>query len=175
MFLFSGVWGQETTAPPRSLPAVEEMLENIRENLHSNRFLLSQYTYSERQELIQLNKKGEPQKTKVRNYEVFPAMVEDLIYRRLISKNGKPVKEKELRKQDKKYDKKAQKYAKKGRKRGLQAGSEYEAGEAETLRKEKELIDEMLRLYHFKIQGRELLEEHTTLVVSFTPRPKFKS
>jgi len=111
----------------------------------------------------------------VRSYEVFPSIVEDLIYRRLISKNGKPVEEKELRKQDKKYDKKAQKYAKKGRKRGLQAASEYEAGEAEALRKERDLIAEMLRLYHFKIQGRELLEEHTTLVVSFTPRPEFKS
>ena len=175
LFLFSGALGQETAVPPPSLPAVEELLQKVRENLHSNRFLLRQYTYNETQEIIQLNKKGEPQKTKVRSYEVFPSIVEELIYRRLISKNGKPVEEKELRKQEKKYDEKVQKYAKKGRKRGLQAGSEYEAGEAEALRKERDLIAEMLRLYHFKIQGRELLEVHTTLVVSFTPRPEFKS
>ena len=150
-------------------------MEKVRENLHSDRFLLRQYTYNERQEVIQLNKKGEPQKTKVRSYEVFPSTVEQLIYRRLVSKDGKPVEEKELRKQDKKYNKTVQKYAKKGRKRGLQAGSEYEAGEAEALREEKALIDEMLRLYRFEIQGWELLEEHPTLVASFTPRPGFKS
>ncbi len=144
-------------------------------NLHSDRFLLRQYTYNETQEVIELNKQGESQKTRVRSYEVFPSTVEELIYRRLISKDGKPVEQKELRKQDKKYNKRVQKYAKKGRKRGLQAGSEYEAGEAEALREEKQLIEEMLRLYRFEIHGREVLEGYSTLIVRFTPRPGFKS
>ena len=144
-------------------------------NLHSDRFLLRQYTYNETQEVIELNKQGESQKTSVRSYEVFPSTVEELIYRRLISKDGKPVEQKELRKQDKKYNKRVQKYAKKGRKRGLQAGSEYGAGEAEALREEKQLIEEMLRLYRFEIQGREVLEGYSTLIVRFTPRPGFKS
>ncbi len=175
LFLFSGALGQEAAAPDSPLPPVEELVDKVRDNLHSDRFLLRQYTYNETQEVIELNKKGEAQKTKVRAYEVFPSTVEELNYRRLVSKDGKSVEEKELRKQDKKYNKKVQKYAKKGRKRGLQAGSEYEAGEAEALRKEKELIDEMLRLYRFEIQRRELLEGYPTLVVKFTPRPGFKS
>ena len=162
-------------APPSPLPQVEELVAKVRENLYSDRFLLRQYTYNETQEVIQLNKKGEPKKTKLRSYEVFPSTVEELIYRRLVSKDGKPVEEKELRKQDEKYKKKVRKYAKKGRKRGLLAGSEYEAGEAEALREEKALVEEMLRLYRFEIQGRELLERHPTLRVRFTPRPGFKS
>ena len=81
-------------------------------NLYSDRFLLGQYTYNETQEVIHLNKKGEPKKTKRSSYEVFPSTVEELIYRRLVSKDGKPVEAKELRKQDEKYKKKVRHYAK---------------------------------------------------------------
>ncbi len=175
LFLFSATLGQEAASPDSPFPTIEDLLEKVRENLHSDRFLLRRYTYNDSQKVIELNKKGEPQKTKVRSYEVFPSTVEELIYRRLVSKDGKPVKEKELRKQDKKYNKRVQKFVKKARKRGLQADSEYEAGEAEALREEQAVIDEVLRLYQFEIQGRKLLEEHPTLVVSFTPRPGFKS
>ena len=175
LLLFSAPLGQESSSLDVPFPTVEELAKKVRENLHSDRYLLRQYTYNESQEVIELNKKEEPQKTKVRSYEVFPSTVEELIYRRLVSKDGKPVEEKELRKQDKKYNKKVEKYARKARKRGFQAGSEYEAGEAEALREEQALIDEVLRLYQFEIQGRELLDKHPTLVVGFTPRQGFKS
>ncbi len=156
------------------LPSVEEVLDKVRSNLRSDRYLLRNYTFNETLEIVDLGKKGNPKKTQTMVYEVFPSTAEEITYRRLVSKNGKQVEEAKLRKQDKEHAEHLRKFAKKARKRGVSVQSELEAGEEEALRKEERALHEVFRLYEFTIQGREFLGGHQTLVVAFTPRPEFK-
>ncbi len=174
-FLFPALAGQTKADEDRPLPDLESLLKSIRRSLHSDRFLLRNYTYNQTEEVVELDKREQPKKTRTRVYEIFPSAVEGMTYRRLISKDGEPVPEKGLRKQDEKYDKQVRKYAKKARKKGLAAQTEMEAAEAELLRREREVLDETFRLYQFEIQERDRIDGHDTLVLAFTPHPNFKS
>ena len=175
LFLFPALMGQPEPEGDHPLPDLESLLERIRDNLHSDRFLLRHYTYNQTEEVVELDKKEQPKKTRTRIYEIFPSAVEGMTYRRLISKDGEPVQEKDLRKQDEKYNKRVRKYAKKARKKGVTAQTELEAAEAELLRREREVLDETFRLFQFEIQGRDRIDGHDSLILTFTPRPKFKS
>lgn len=175
LYLLPASLVQSSAWEDRSLPDVDELVEKIRDNLHSDRFLLRKYIYSETQEVIELDKKGRAKKTRIRIYEIFPSIVDELTYRRLISKDGEPLKEKELRKQDRKYEKRVRKYAEKAKNNGLPFDSEFEASEEELLRREEKAVDEVFRLYRFESQGREQLDGHATVVVDFIPRPEFKT
>ena len=167
--------GQRAAREEYPLPEVDVLLKKVRDNLHSDRFLLRNYIYTETLEVIELDKKGQQKKTRTSIYEIFPSTVDDLTYRRLISKNGKPLKEKELRKQDRKYDKKVRKYAERAKDEHRSDQSEFEASEQAAIRREKKILDEVFRLYDFEIQGREYLDGRPTIVVDFTPRPEFKT
>ena len=167
LLLLPALLGQGTAPEEPPLPEVDELVEKVRDNLRSDRFLLRNYVFNEAQEVIELDKKERPKKTRTRVYEIFPSTVDELTYRRLISKDGEPLKEKELRKQDRKY-------AKKAREKGVWAQSEIEASEEEALRREEKAVEEMFRLYDFEIRGRENLDGHSTVAVDFAPRPRFK-
>ena len=158
----------------KPLPGIDELLEKVRGNLRSDRYVLRNYTYNESQEIVELDKKGQPRKTKTRVFDIFPSTADEITYRRLVSKDGKRVEETRLRKQDREHAERVRKYARKARKRGVSVQSELEASEGEALRKEERALDQILQLYEFTIRGRESVDGHQTLIVDFTPRPNFK-
>ncbi len=143
-------------------------------NLRSDRYILRNYTYNEAREILQLDKKGRSGKTETRVFEIFPSVADEITYRRLVAKDGKPVAESKLKKQDEKHAERVRKYARKARKRGVSVQSELDASEEEALRKEELALDQILQLYEFIIRGRECIEGHQTLIVDFAPRPSFK-
>ena len=157
-----------------SLPHIEEILEKVRENLRSDRYLLRNYTYNESQEILEMSKKGDLKNIRTMIYEIFPSAAEEITYRRLVSKNGNPVSKDKLLKQDRKHKKHVQKYAQKAQKRGLSVQSVLEMAEEEALYQEEQALNEMFLLYQFKVQGSDFLEGNPTLIVTFTPRPDFK-
>jgi len=149
----------------KPLPDKDAFLSEVKKNLRSDRLLLSQYTFNESSHLIVYGKKGKVRKEETKVFEVFPSVDEKLTYRRLIEKDGKPVDQKKLDKEDRKQAKKAKKHS-----------SEKEQRKREKeLQKEKAVIDEMSRLYEFELEGREEIEGHSTIVVSFVPRAGFKT
>ena len=158
----------------KPLPGIDELLDKVRGNLHSDRYLLRNYTYNETQQIVELDKKARPRKTETKVFEIFPSTAEEITYRRLVSKDGKPVEKKRLRKQDQAHAERVRKYARKAQKRGVSVESELEASEEEALRKEKRALDEVFQLYEFILRGRESVDGHPALVVDFTPRPKVK-
>ncbi len=93
-------------AQEKPLPDLDTLLKELRKTLHSDRVLLSQYTYVEKSTENSLDKKGQVTKSEVEVREVYPSLDEDLSYERLISKNGKPVDPKELEKKDREQQKK---------------------------------------------------------------------
>jgi len=50
---------------PKSLPELKPFLAELRKTLHTDRHLLGQYTYTEKQTVMQLDSKGTPKTTEV--------------------------------------------------------------------------------------------------------------
>ncbi len=156
------------------LPEQGEFLKGVRVHLRSDRLLLSQYTYTQKVTDRQFDKKGNLKKTSVRIFEVYPSLEEGLTYRRLISKDGKPLSEQELAKQDRAYDKKLKERARKLEREGTDEKARRLAKEAEERRKEDKAIDELFQLYRIALVGRERIEGQSAIEVTFAPRRDYR-
>src|SRR5471032_1931890 len=78
-------WAQD-----RPLPEREPFLALARARLQTDRQLLSQYTYHQREAEIRLSKLGKLTTGPVKLYEVYPGLDPADTYRRLIEVDGKP-------------------------------------------------------------------------------------
>lgn len=163
---------QQETAKP--LPDLNSFLQEIKGNLRSDRLLLSQYTYTLKQTVHELDKQGNVKNTFVNVYEVYPSLEEGLTYTRLISKNGKPLTEKELQKEDNSYDKKLREHEGKLQREGTDEKARRQAKEAEERRKEEAVKNELFQLYDVSMIGREDLDGHSAIQLAFRPRPGYK-
>ena len=164
---------QQEAAKP--LPDLGWFLGEVRKNLRSDRLLLSQYTYTAKETEHRLSKNGELKKSEVSVYEVYPSFEEGMTYRRLISKDGKPVTAKELERQDRAHDKKVLEKQRKLEREGADERARRQAKEAEERRKEDAAIDELFRLYQVDMEGRQILDGHPALVLRFRPKPGYKT
>jgi hypothetical protein len=158
----------------RPLPELAGFLDGVRTHLRSDRLLLSQYTYTEKDIARELDKKGNVKSKHELVYEVYPSLEEGLSYRRLISKDGKPSSQKEIDKQDRAQDKKMRERAQTLAREGTDERARRQAKEAEEKRKEDEVIDELFKLYEIHMTDREILEGNPAIVLTFQPRAGYK-
>jgi len=159
---------------PEALPDPEAFLEEVKEALLSDQLLLSQYTYDEEHTRRKLDKKGRPKKTRTNVHEVFPSLDPELHYSRLISRNGEPVPEEQLEKQDRKHFQKVRKYLKQI---GESDGKKQQRREERRRKKEqedREWVDEMFRVLEFELTGREVIDGRKAIVFRFEPRPNYR-
>jgi hypothetical protein len=157
---------------PKPLPDLQSFLAEFRRSLHTDDLLLRDYTYTERQTSIQFDSSNKPKKTEINVFEVFPGSCERPGYRRQIVKNGAPVPEKELERQDREHRKR------------IEAGNAQRPsgppwrrrGEdcQERLKRENDVLDDVFGLYDIRILGRETIDGHAALLVTFQPRPGYK-
>ena len=158
---------------PVALPDPRVFLEEVRQNLRSDRLLLDQYTFTETFTEQRLDAKGKIKKAKTEIYEVYPSLEPGKTYRRLIVRNGTPLSQGELAEQDHRYEEKSDK-----RERRLAAEDEAARGrraarEEEQRRKERAVVDELFRMDEITLAGRESIDGRPTIVVQFAPRPGF--
>jgi len=168
-------FAQTPTSPEsRPLPELNDFLDRIKDNLKSDRLLLCQYTYNMKSSARYLDKEGRVKKIENREYEVYPSLDEDMAYERLISKDGRPLDAGELEEQDRKYKKKAEARARKlaGERKSEQ--EERLAKEAEESRKERETIEDLLKLYEFTLLRREMIDSHSAIWIEFTPKSQYR-
>jgi len=158
--------GAPGPAGSRPLPPLDSFLQGIRSRLHSNRIVQSRYTYTERSISRQLDGDGNVKGTETRVYEVYPSLEEELTYRKLISKNDKPLTEEEIRKQDSAFDKKLREWGRKLERR--------KEKEAEALKKEEAALDEAFRLYEITMTGRESMGGIPVIGLAFAPHPGYR-
>ena len=159
---------------PEPLPDPEAFLEKVKETLLSNQLLLSQYTYDEEHTSRTLDKKGRLKKTRTNIYEVFPSLDPELHYSRLISRDGEPVPEKQLEKQDRKHVKKVRKYLKQLGESDSKKQQRREERRREKEKENREWVDEMFRVLEFELTGREDIDGRTAIVFRFEPRPNYR-
>ena len=155
---------------PKPLPDLDSFLQALRKNLHSDRLLLSQYTFTEKVSVRTLSNNGTTKKTEERIYEVYPSVEEELTYRKLVSRDGKPLSAEELEKQEREQDKKLDRY----RRRMGQAESEGQDNLKEARREEERVLDEILDIYDVAILGRSLEVQHSAIILSFQPRRDYR-
>jgi hypothetical protein len=153
------------------LPEPHAFLEQVRERLHSDEYLLDEYTFTERRTERRFDAKGRVKEEKHEVYEVYPSSRRRLTYRKLVARNGAPLPPEELAEQDRDYEKKAARAAAGGE----AAEAKREKRRLERAQREREVVNELFRVYDIAIEGREVLDGRSAVIVSFSPRPGVKS
>jgi hypothetical protein len=126
------------------------------------------YTYVEREEDHRVDSKGRVKSTEIKTYDVMEIYGEQV--QKLISKNDKPLSEKEAKKEDEKIQKLIDKREK-----------ESAADREKRLRKEekdredsRKFVSEVADAYNFRFVGMESLDRRENYVIDADPRPDFK-
>jgi len=173
MLLFSlwilMLWPQQ---PEKPLPEQTSFMADFRKTLHSDDKLLSQYTYTEKDTEITLDSKGKSKKSKTDVFQVIHAEEEWKTYRRQIVKNGVPLTEKELEKQDREEKERVSKESLKREKRSEAKRQQEKAKED---REEKDILDDVFSMYELQFVRREMLHGTAAILVTFKPKPDFKA
>ena len=153
------------------LPDARTFLEEFRKNLHTDTRLLSQYTYTQKETDISLDSKGKPKKTEINVYQVIHGEEEWQTYRRQITKNGVPVSDKDLLKEDQKEKERVEKEI---RKRENRSEAKRRQDKEKEEREEREAIDEVFAVYDVQLVRREPLDGIVTILVTFKAKPGYK-
>jgi len=158
----------------RPLPEMREFLDHVRENLRSDDTLIADYTFTEKNTEMRLDSRGGVKKTKTATYEVYPSEGPGKMYRRLVARDGKPLDQNELAKEDKEQAARAER-------RRLRLENETPADRAKRLakdeaekKKEREIVEELFRMDELVLEGRESIDGRSTILISFKPRPGYK-
>jgi hypothetical protein len=157
---------------PKPLPDQQAFLTQLRNSLHTDDLLLSNYTYTEKRALTELDSNRKPQKTVVNIFEIFPGSCERPGYRRQIVKEGVRLTEAELEKQDREHQRQVQNGGGGGGDRGR--GRRGAANNCNSESADEQIIDDLFGVYDIRIQGRETLAGKSTLVVTFNPRANYE-
>ena len=156
---------------PKPLPELKPFLAELRKTLHTDSQLLGQYTYTEKQTMMQLDSKGTPKTTEVNVFEVFPGSPERVGYRRRIVKDGVPLSSNELKKEDQDAQKRIEAAE---RRRSRTTPAERERNRAERLRREEQIIDDVLGVFDVEVADRENIDGRPAILLKFRPRADYK-
>lgn len=158
----------------QKLPEADTFLRDVRANLRSDRLLQSQYSYNLKQTRIRLDNDGNPKKSEVNKFEVFPSLDEKYFYMRQTVKDGKPLGPEEIEKQDRSYAQKIKKRAEELDREGQDERKHRLRREEEEKRKEDAVIDELFRMYEISLVRRDIMDGYPAILLEFHPRPNFK-
>jgi hypothetical protein len=154
---------QPSAAP---LPDARTFISQVRERLHTDEFLLDQYTFTEKHTETNLDEKGGIRKITTATYEVYPSPEPGRTYRKLVEQDGKPLTasklDKENRRQQEKEWREAQIVPEEEKKRARAL--------AERQRTETEVIEDLFRVYDLQIVRREQLDGRSAILLTFHPR-----
>jgi hypothetical protein len=155
----------------KSLPEQTSFMEEFRKNLHAPDKLLSRYTYTENETEITLDSKGKIKKTETNVYHVFHGTEEWQTYERQISKNGVPLTQKELEKQDRKERERVENET---RKRASWSEAKRKQEKAKAEREELESTDDIFATFEYQFVRREMLNGVSAILVNFKPKKNYK-
>src|SRR5262249_52952383 len=146
-------------------------LAQARAHLQTDRQLLSQYTYLERETKIHLSKFGAVTTGPVQVFEVYPGLEPDDTYRRLIEVDGKRRDPADLEKEDRRRQKHVLEELERRRREDPGARERRLQREAKEHHQDEETLDDLLRVYRFTLVERQTIDGHPVIVIDFVPRP----
>lgn len=161
---------QATAAPADSLSEdqIREIIRKSADNDIENDKKLRDYTYVERQEEKRLDGKGQVKSTEVKTYDVMEIYGDQV--EKLVSKDDKPLSEKDARKEDDKIQKLIDK-----RKDESPDDREKRLKKKEKDREdERKFVSEVADAYNFKFVGMETLDGRQNYVIDADPKPGYE-
>jgi hypothetical protein len=154
-------------APPTE-DQIRELIRKSADNDMENDKKLRNYTYVERQEEKRLDGKGNVKSTEVKTYDVMEIYGEPV--EKLISKDDKPLSEKDARKEDDKIQKLIDK-----RKDESDEDREKRLKKEEKDREdERKFVSEVADAYNFRFVGFETLDGRENYVIDADPKPGYE-
>jgi hypothetical protein len=154
--------------PTLSQDQIRDLIRRSADNDIQNEKKLRDYTYVERQQENHLDGKGQVKSTEVKTYDVLNISGEQV--QKLISKDGKPLSDKDARKEDEKIQKVIDK-----------RNSESDSDRAKRLAKEqkereedRQFVSEVADAYNFTFVGIEKLDGRDNYVIDAEPKPGYK-
>ena len=147
----------------------------VRANLARAQRAAHEFSYKERRTNLHTNPFGKLGTDGIDLYEVFPSANSQLTYRRLLERDGVPLTDAALTKQDRAYQSKAAEI-----RRRLQSDSEAEYRrradeEAQARRRAQEMIEDVVATLQFRITGSTVRGDRPAITVAFGARPDARS
>jgi hypothetical protein len=169
-FIGTPAAGPAQTSDSRPLPDAATFISEIKTRLRTDRALQAQYTFLERREEIEVSKLGKVRKGSVKEYEVYPSVIPGNTYKRLIKIDGKPIDPAQLAKNDEKHRKDVLAQMNES----PAARRKRERENAKLQAEERQVIDEIFRMYDIHAVGREVLNGYPTIVATLDPRRTYE-
>jgi hypothetical protein len=170
--VLSAVAGASGLQPPADapMPDLERFKAEVRKRLDPDRDVLSQYTFMERREEIDVTRFGKVKKGPVKVYEVHPSPESGNTWKRLISVDGKPLSPTELESNDRIH----REHLAARQRESPAEKAKREREDAKDVAETRAAIDELFRLYDIRVVGREQLGGHPVIAVRLDPKPNYR-
>lgn len=149
----------------RPLPSVRILIEQLQQNQQQIDGLMEKYTFTRTETVRELDKKGKVKKTEIAEYEVTP--VAGRMISRLVGKNGKPLSEKEARKEDRRVQKEVDEILKEQQEKA--AGRPAKKKDRNSI----SLLD-FLQIAEITAMKRMIFQGQEVIALDFRPRPDAK-
>lgn len=146
----------------------------VRENLARAQRAAHEFSYKERRTKLHTNPFGKLGADGVELFQVYPSADPELTYRRLLARDGVPLSEKELAKQDREYQAKAADARLRLEKENDSDGRRREKDATEARRRAQVMIEDVVAALQFTITGRGDHDGRAAILVAFQARPRFR-
>jgi hypothetical protein len=161
-------------AQERPLPEQESFLREVRTRLQTDSTLQRGYIYVETRRQQKLDGRGRVEQESVKVYESYPGLPGEDRWERLISENGRPRAASELEKELRDRQKKAEAMVREATDQPAKQQARQQREYATRRREFDAVLDDLFLVYNIRMERRELLDGHETIVFSLTPRREAK-
>jgi hypothetical protein len=161
-------------AQERPLPDQESFLRDVRTRLQTDSTLQSGYIYVETRREQKVDGRGRVEQESVKVYESYPGLPGEDRWERLISENGRPRAASDLEKELRERQKKAAAMALEATDQPAKQQARQQREYATRRREFDAMLDDLFLVYNIRMERRELLDGHGTILFSLTPRREAK-
>ena len=140
------------------------MIRQVAQNDQVNDKKQRDYTYVERAEERELDKKGHVKSTEIKTYEVMDLYGDQV--QRLIAKDDKPLSDQETRKEEKKIQKLMEKRKDESEKDRAKRQEKEEKDRADG----RKFMSEVADAFNFRLEGTDQIDGRETYIISAEPR-----
>ena len=161
-------------AQEHPLPDQERFLRDVRTRLQTDSTLQSGYIYVETRREQKVDGRGQVEQESVKVYESYPGLPGEDRWDRLISENGRPRAASDLDKELRNRQKKAEAMVLEATDQPAKQQARQQREDAMRRREFDAMLDDLFLVYNIRMERRELLDGHGTIMFSLTPRREAK-
>jgi hypothetical protein len=161
-------------AGQRPLPDPRAFLQETRKRLSTAEEREALYMYVETRRERELDEHGRTRKESVQVFESYPGLPGESRWDRKVVDEGRAVDADELAEQDRERQQHVEEYLRRVAQNPNKERARQAEKRAEERRELSKMLDEMERIYDFRMAGREALDGHDTIVFALTPRADAK-